>query len=99
MRTQHTRPCGDCPFRRGSLKGWLGGHAPQEFMVFAMADGAYPCHTRAGALGVSLIQCAGMAIFRANIGKLPRGRRALRLPQDKALVFGTPGEFLEHHSR
>jgi len=38
-----------------------------------------------------------MAIYRANIGKLPRDRSALRLPVDRVAVFATPMEFQAHH--
>lgn len=41
-------------------------------------------------------QCAGAAIYRANVCKSPRDPEIALLPQDKEKVFGF-GEFLEHH--
>lgn len=34
------KPCNDCPFRRKSLRGWLGGHPPEWFVESALADQA-----------------------------------------------------------
>lgn len=90
---QHVTPCSDCPWRRDAIRGWLGGTRPKTFIRLALGDEAYPCHAFKGP------QCAGMAIFRGNIAKLPRDPRVLRLPADRRGVFATAGEFLEHHSR
>lgn len=89
---QHRSPCCDCPFRRDSLPGWLGGSTPEQFVRHAHADLPYPCHTKIGP------QCAGMAIYRANICKSPRDPKAFRLPADKVKVFSWPTEFINHHS-
>jgi hypothetical protein len=88
---QHTTPCSDCPWRRDSLNGWLGGHSAQEFVGIAKSDFPYPCHT------VTNQQCAGMAIFRRNIIKMPRPP-ALILEKDKETVFANQDEFLAHHT-
>ena len=88
---QHHKPCSDCPWRRGSLNGWLGDTTPEEWLVEARGDGLIECHTLLGA------QCAGAAIFRTNICKSPRDRHALRLPADRTNVFATPAEFKTHH--
>lgn len=92
-KTQHSQPCGDCPFRRNSVPGWLGGSSPRDFIGLALGDGIYPCHSKIGP------QCAGLAIFRANICKAPRDPKALQLKPDKNKVFSWPQEFLHHHSR
>lgn len=88
---QHHKPCSDCPFSRDSLSGWLGGGSAKEFITIAHSDESYGCHVKIGA------QCAGMGIYRANVGKCPRNVETLKLPQDKSRVFSTPMEFLEHH--
>lgn len=49
------------------------------------------CHLLTGA------QCAGLAVYRANVVKNPRDRDILRLPANRETVFATPTEFLEHH--
>ncbi len=88
---QHTKPCRDCPWRRVAVEGWLGPMTGPEWIAFVQSDAQIDCHTLLGA------QCAGAAIFRANIGKLPRDRVALRLPRDRERVFASPTEFLDYH--
>jgi hypothetical protein len=48
----------------------------------------------------SLLQCAGAAIFRANVHRaelMPKS--LLRLPADTESVFASPEELLAHHLR
>jgi hypothetical protein len=90
---QHKTPCSDCPFRRDSMPGWLGGNTPEYFMQMANSDFPYSCHTKIGP------QCAGMAVFRSNICKSPRDPDILVLPKNKVAVFAWHDEFIAHHSR
>lgn len=93
---QHTEPCGDCPFSVYSINGWLGGHTPEDFIHIALSDDLYPCHALLGPRREKL-QCAGLAVFRANMCKISRDKTALRLPPDRVKVFLTPREFILHH--
>lgn len=88
---QHTTPCSDCPMRRDSVPAWLGGNTPELYQRLAHSDEIVHCHV------ISNQQCAGMAIYRANVCKRvdPPG---LKLPADKVLVLGL-GEFLPHHTK
>lgn len=49
------------------------------------------CHVLKGA------QCAGLAIYRANVCKSPRDPNAIKLPADREKVFATPMEFRMQH--
>ena len=89
---QHTSPCADCPWARKSLNGWLGGASIDWWLQAARGEGVIPCHALTGA------QCAGAAIFRRHICKLPRDRDALKLPADQVKVFAHDAEFRDHHS-
>lgn len=94
---QHKRPCGDCPWRRVSCPGWLGGDlSPEEWLQVANGEMPVPCH-KADAKGHEEIQCAGLAIYRANVSKLPRDPEVLRLPSDRYNVFEGPAAFVKHH--
>ncbi len=95
VKKQHTRPCGDCPWRRDAVRGWLGGHKPMDWILSAIGDGIIHCHTKKGDPHP---QCAGAATFRTNVSKRPRDRSALLLPKDTKRVFGDPKEFIEYHS-
>jgi hypothetical protein len=89
--SQHTRPCRDCPWSRDAVPGWLGGVAGRTWVAEAHGDAAIDCHTRRGA------QCAGAAIYRANVCKVSRDPAVLRLPRDRDAAFDHPEAFLEHH--
>lgn len=101
---QHERPCAQCPFRRGSTPGWLGGLTPEEFRELAQSETRMACHVRAGHHvnykhpDPTLPQCAGRAIYWANQCKQARDTSLLRLPSDPVTVFKWPKEFIEYHS-
>lgn len=88
---QHGRPCDDCPFARHALSGWLGSLTKEEWLQVAHGEVQGECHVATG------VQCAGMAIYRSNICKLPRDKSALVLPADRESCFATPMEFSRHH--
>lgn len=90
---QHRVPCSDCPFRRNSLPGWLGTQSPEQFIQRAHGEYTYNCHV------INNQQCAGMAVYRANVCKKPRYEGALTLPKNPVVVFASPKEFLEHHKK
>lgn len=91
-KTQHKHPCSDCPFRRDAIPGWLAGESPEWWMQLAHGEGSSECHT-------SDKQCAGLAVYRANVCKSPRDESALRLPKDPIVVFSSRQEFITHHNR
>jgi len=90
---QPENPCSDCPLRRDSLSGWLGGTGtPDDWVACLHSDARMDCHVLRGA------QCAGAAIYRANVYKSPRDKTVLRLAPNREQVFSSPGEFVTHHS-
>lgn len=91
-KTQHKSPCSDCPFARASLRGWLGSSTMGEWIAAVHGEALIECHTTDK-------QCAGAAIYRANVCKLPRDLDLLRLPADKVTVFANPKEFRSHHEK
>ena len=93
---QHKAPCQDCPWARESLSGWLGPMTANEWLQAAHGEGRIDCHTLKGSSGAQH-QCAGSAIYRANVAKLCRDPDVLRAAPDKVKVFGWPGEFKSHH--
>lgn len=110
-RKQHERPCAACPFSR-NVKPYaddpkaLGNSSPFVYMGQANGPFILPCHsthdykqleerleaTKPG----NGCECAGAAIFRANIG-LRYPAALLHLPYDREQVFGTFTEFFAHH--
>jgi hypothetical protein len=88
---QHHKPCSDCPWARTALAGWLGDMTPQEWLQSAHGENLIECHTLLGA------QCAGSAIYRANVCKSPRNPHVIQLPKNTQIVFASPTEFKQHH--
>lgn len=89
---QHEKPCGDCPWRRRALNGWLGSMSATEWAQAAHGDGLIECHTLLGA------QCAGAAIYRRNVCKMAYPPN-LKLEADREAVFANRQEFLDHHAK
>ena len=56
-KTQHTSACSDCPWRRDSLNGWLGGVSIDEWIACAHSETMVDCHT------IKNQQCAGRPII------------------------------------
>lgn len=38
--------CKECPFKKGSPKGWLGPHSSADFLKMTQADVAFACHMK-----------------------------------------------------
>lgn len=87
---QHTKACSDCPFRRDSLNGWLGGNTVDAFLSMAHSNTWYDCHAIKGQ------QCAGLAIYRRNTCKMVEAP-LLVLPADHETCLSNPMEFRAHH--
>ena|ERR1700723_1629954 len=88
---QHKIPCSDCPWRRSSIPGWLGGVGADDWITEVHSDEPILCHT------MILHQCAGSAIYRRNVGKLSRDSEVICLEADREKVFSSPMEFKRHH--
>jgi hypothetical protein len=101
--TKHcTKPCPDCPFSRKVAPGALGGSPVEVYVGQAHGPFVLACHDAKGYDPATVTpdspQCAGAAIFRANIGvdrRMPSGIH--RLPADHEAVFADEAEFIAHH--
>jgi len=100
-------PCNECPWRRVARPGHLGPHTPLDWIRIAHGEGAIACHKTVvvtdpleGSGNWShpkLRQCRGAAIFRANVGKLPKNLTIETGPINGETCFDSNEEFLEHH--
>lgn len=63
----------------------------------AHSDDLIQCHTKKFGDG-DHVQCAGAAIYRANVAKQCSAPN-ISLPKDTKTVFASPVEFVEYHSR
>jgi hypothetical protein len=103
-------PCKECPFRKNSLAGYVGGHASfNEILGIIHYDGPFPCHMEVNKLkddGVPFEDaiheagpCVGSLAYMNHWSKLPR---AELVAQAKAVgkrddCFQTPMEGMLHH--
>lgn len=92
-KSQHKKPCADCPFARTALPGWLGNNNLTTWVTMVHGEQFINCHCTTNQ------QCAGAAIFRANVHKVPRYPELLVLPANTKLVFASTNEFVQHHSK
>lgn len=90
---QHVKPCAGCPWKRGCIPGYLGNYDADAWLSMAHGESHIDCHNTTNQ------QCAGAAIFRANVCKSPRDPESLRLPPDEKTCFATDEEFRRHHSK
>jgi hypothetical protein len=88
---QLTKACSDCPLRRDSLAGWLGGNTPEQYARLCHSDEVVECHVHAGS------RCAGLAIYRRNTCKSQPEEH--KLPADRVAIFSNVIEFMAHHER
>lgn len=94
------QPCDECPWRRASTPGFVGPHSAHEWREAIHSDAPIACHKTITAEGETTTythQCAGAAIYRSNVHKLPRDPDVVTLPPDRERVFSRDSEFLEHH--
>lgn len=105
-------PCKECPFKVGSLPGWLGPHSPQQLFDFIhVQDGAFGCHMsidEAAKRGENPKTSDNIEICT---GSLLHAKKTIKSFKNRAMEFfknavaawaKTPVmgfEFIEHHKR
>lgn len=86
------KPCADCPFRKDSLKGWLGRGRMEEIL----SSDSFTCHKTNKEL-----QCAGHLIIKKDENSFYRlaGRMGYDLKlKGHSLIFDSEQECIDHHS-
>jgi hypothetical protein len=97
MKFHHKIPCNECPWRKESAPGWLGGHGA-EFYADALALNEAPaCHLRDfGPFDDETALCVG-ALHTAKNGCISLYRAAGDADSAKDAV-GRSDECFGHHS-
>lgn len=100
------KPCKECPFARHVQPAVAGLGDPCRYVGQAVGPFWLPCHEAPGYEenkfapdNVERIpQCAGAAIYRANVGVLHKFSAAfLHAEKNTELVFASHAELLAHH--
>lgn len=103
MKVVHKKPCRECPWRRASLPGFLGGYEPEQFTQQVQFDGPpLPCHMTHDGVEAQAM-CAGALIFMRNSCKSAHhpdyGDARAQVEPDRENVFCWSHEFINHHSQ
>lgn len=92
MKLPHIKsPCAQCPFRKDTLKGWLG----RERMTEITEARSFVCHKKTD------MQCAGHMLLKQHDNDFVQlaGRFNIELNlRGCDLVFDDAGECIAHHS-
>lgn len=86
-------PCGNCPFRKDSRKGWLGEERAKEI---AESD-SFVCHKN------TKLQCAGHMVVCENNNEFVRMAEIFYKEKppikNKQVLLKKPIDFIKHHKR
>lgn len=108
FRPVQKKPCGECPFRRAAMPGWLGAGSPESFIEAIQAEKPMPCHSTINyedpnwatlwSRAATGKMCIGALTFAANMHKRARNPNAIpNVPRDIKTFFETPKQFIDHH--
>lgn len=84
------RPCRDCPYRKDSMKGWLGENRMKELLE----QQSFVCHKK------QHLQCAGHMLMLGNENEFVRLANALGIPLQltgRELIFDSKSDCVTHH--
>lgn len=102
-------PCVECPLRRDSKPGYLGGYTPEMYLDVLHGPASLACHSSPGFHHGDIEQqrhCTGVAAYRANVGHIaqidfrPTGAHTAtqRIGPDPVTYFASAQEFYDHHA-
>jgi hypothetical protein len=105
MKNNLTNPCNECPFRKDSAKGWLGGETPESTFDFVKHEADFACHKTRNKKQQDMSRCRGFLLFTRKIGKLPHynkelGKAVAAIDYETANnsnILSLP-EFFEYHT-
>ena len=105
MKDNLKKPCDECPFRKKSLKGWLGGETPQSTLDFVNGEADFACHKTRHKEESAMSRCKGFLMFTRKMCKIPKYNKDLQTAVMK-IDFKSPQldeiltriEFIPHHT-
>ena len=91
-------PCKDCPFRKDSLKGWLG----KERMTEILESDSFVCHKTTKGTLKERKQCAGFMIIQKDRSQAVRIAKVLKIDlklKGQDLIFENKQDCIKHHTK
>lgn len=97
-RLVHRRPCAECPWRKTSLQGYLGGNDAYTYADAISCNEAPDCHLNDGAFCVGALTTANNCATQLHRtqGAMEAQERILEPRSDE--FFWHPSAFFEYHS-
>ncbi len=104
MQNNLKHSCKECPFKKTSLKGWLGGLGAKETKDLVLSEADFACHMTRDKPVSEMSRCKGSQIFFINHCKLPKFNTDLveaieqtkKENHDKSEYLGF--DFVKHHT-
>tara|TARA_Y100000588_G_scaffold99838_1_gene108464 strand:- start:2273 stop:2581 length:309 start_codon:yes stop_codon:yes gene_type:complete len=93
------RPCANCPFRKDSLKGWLGA----ERMESILNQRRFACHKTLHNGVKNRKQCAGHMLIKGKDNEFVELAHRMGMVEEmdlsgEELIFATERELIDHHA-
>jgi hypothetical protein len=104
MKNNLNSPCVECPFRKNSAPGWLGGETVEDTFRHIKGEADFACHLTRNKKKSEMSRCRGSMMFMRKSGQLPKYNvRLLKDLQemgkpDASEILSVP-EFFKHHKR
>jgi len=104
MKNNLKEPCVECPFRKDSAAGWLGGETVQDTFQHVNNEGDFACHMTRHKAKKEMSRCRGSLLFLKKACKMPQfnpdlaqALKTIGSDVDKSYILSVP-EFYKHHS-
>lgn len=103
MKLYHKEPCAECPWRKTSAQGYLGGYPPEMYADAVACNEVPACHLKDnGPESDDTAMCAGALSVMANAcisaWKTPGGDEARKEVGRRDDTFRHPRMFYEYHA-
>lgn len=104
MKNNLKSPCAECPFRKDSAPGWLGGETVQDTFAHIKGEGDFACHMTRHKRKADMSRCRGSLLFMRKSGQMPKynAKLAKALQEvrgyDVSEILSVP-EFFKHHDK
>jgi hypothetical protein len=94
-----SKPCGQCPFKKNSIKGYLGGFTIEETLETAKSEHSFICHKTRETPNQK--ECSGRLLFASKVCKSFKNPELEKLRLEAKENNSTENilgfDFKEHH--
>lgn len=105
MKDNLKQPCKECPFRKTSMRGWLGGLTAKETSDYVLDEADFACHMTRHKEDHLMSRCKGSQLFLIHHCKRPKKNEPLsraleRTRKENHNLSSYLGfDFISHHTK